>query len=386
MHISEGVLSTPVLVGGGLICAGLTAIGLKNIKDEDIPKVAVLTATFFVASLIHIPLGPSSVHLILNGLMGLILGIAAFPAILIALFFQAILFQFGGLTVLGVNTINMAFPAIVIYYLCKPMVGSGKRGLNMIGGFIAGAGAVFGAGMLVALSLYLSNKGFISAAKMVILAHVPIMIIEGIITAIAVSFIKKLRPELIISLIILVLIPSYGFCHRINIFCYVDGASIRCEARFTPGGPVKNGEIIVRSVQTKEILLKANTNEKGEVSFRIPKKAIDNHWDLKVICNAEMGHRNFWIIKADELPQKEETAPVPEKKDIEKTPQKIGISKRELEIVISKIIRKELAPVKRDIAELSEHKISFQDIIAGLGYIFGLAGIALYFMSKKKRL
>ncbi len=379
MHISEGVLSAPVLVGGGVLCAGFTAVGLRNIKNEDIPKVAILTATFFVASLIHVPLGPSSVHLILNGLAGILLGSAVFPALLVALFFQAILFQFGGITVLGVNTMNMAFPGFVMYLVCKPLIRSEKKWLNMIGGFIAGAGAVFGAGIMVALALFLSNRSFYSAAKMVLLAHIPIMIIEGIITTIAISFIKRIRPEIILLVFVFIIIPHLGFCHRINIFCYVDGENIRCQAKFTPGGPVKNGEILVESVQTKKLLLKTKTNDKGEVSFKIPEQVFKNHWDLKVICNAEMGHRNFWIVKAEEM------APSKELETSQITSQaREMISKKELEEVLSKVISRQLSPIKKELAELKEHKISIHDIIAGLGYIFGLAGIVMYMLSRKK--
>ncbi len=197
MHISEGVLAAPVLIAGAAICIGGTAIGLKKINQDDIPKVGVLTAVFFVASLVHVPLGPSSVHLILNGLIGLVLGWAAFPALLVALFFQAIFFQFGGLTVLGVNTVNMALPGIIVYYLCSGMVHSDNHLLNIAGGFVAGAGAVAGAGILVAISLYMSGQAFLGAAKTVLLAHVPIMIIEGFITVFVISFIKKVRPEIL---------------------------------------------------------------------------------------------------------------------------------------------------------------------------------------------
>lgn len=197
MHISEGVLAAPVLIGGAIICAGGVASGLKKMTQEEIPKVGILTATFFVASLVHVPLGPSSVHLILNGLIGLILGWATFPALLVALFFQAVFFQFGGLTVLGVNTVNMALPGVIVYYLFLPAARSDNIALSIIGGFLAGGLAVAMAGILVAISLYLSNQAFLPAAKAVLAAHIPIMIIEGIITVIAISFIKKVRPELL---------------------------------------------------------------------------------------------------------------------------------------------------------------------------------------------
>ena len=117
MHISEGILSAPVLISGVALTAAGTAIGLKKLDYDRIMSVAILAATFFVASLIHVPLGPGSVHLVLNGLLGVVLGWASFPAILTALLLQAIFFQYGGLVVLGVNTFNMAAPALLCFYL-----------------------------------------------------------------------------------------------------------------------------------------------------------------------------------------------------------------------------------------------------------------------------
>ena len=81
MHISDGVLSAPVLIGGYVISASIAAVIIRKTKSEDIPKTAVMTSIFFVASLIHVPLGPTSAHLILNGLVGIILGPMAFVSI-----------------------------------------------------------------------------------------------------------------------------------------------------------------------------------------------------------------------------------------------------------------------------------------------------------------
>ena len=73
MHISEGVLSAPVLTTGAVLAAVGVAVGLKKMDDERVPQVGVLSAAFFVASLIHVPVGPSAAHLVLNGLLGLLL-------------------------------------------------------------------------------------------------------------------------------------------------------------------------------------------------------------------------------------------------------------------------------------------------------------------------
>ena len=142
MHISEGVLSLPVITIGYALTAAGVGIGLKQLKDEDIVKTAVFSAAFFIASLIHVPLGPSNVHLILNGLVGLLLGPVSFCAIFLALLLQAILFQFGGLTSLGVNTFNMAMPALLCYVIFFKLIKGNNLPLVIIGfltGFISKA-------------------------------------------------------------------------------------------------------------------------------------------------------------------------------------------------------------------------------------------------------
>ena len=127
MHISEGVLSGPVLFSGAALAAIGTGIGLKKLDYDQIAKAGMLSAAYFVASLIHVPIGPANAHLILNGLVGLLLGWGAFPAILVALILQGVLFQFGGITTLGVNTIIMALPAVISYLLFGRFVQKASR-------------------------------------------------------------------------------------------------------------------------------------------------------------------------------------------------------------------------------------------------------------------
>lgn len=194
MHISEGVLSPPVLAAGGALTLVGTAIGLKSLDYERIMTVSLLTATFFVASLIHVPLGPGNIHLVLGGLMGIVLGWSCFPAILVALFLQTLFFHYGGLVVLGVNTCVMAVPAIICFYVFRPLVE--RNGMKRkIGGFAAGFLAILLSSLLMALALASTDKGFIQAAKLVVAAHIPLMLIEGIITMFTVTFLAKVQPE-----------------------------------------------------------------------------------------------------------------------------------------------------------------------------------------------
>jgi cobalt/nickel transport system permease protein len=196
MHISEGVLSGPVLVSGAVLAAAGTAIGLKKIDYDRIARVGILSAAFFVASLIHVPIGPTSIHLIMNGLVGLLLGWAAFPAILVALLLQAIFFQFGGITTLGVNTIIMALPAVICYHLFAPLLCKGRK-IALAAAFACGFLAVLIGAVLVAVALMFTEESFLEVATLVVTAHIPVMIIEGIITAFCVVFLQKVQPSML---------------------------------------------------------------------------------------------------------------------------------------------------------------------------------------------
>ena len=213
MHISEGILPAQLCISGYGLTSLITWYSLRQINrlpnpQASIPKASLLTAAFFVASSIHIPIPiGSSVHLILNGLLGTVLGYYAFPAILIGLFFQGIMFGHGGLTTLGINALIMGIPAILAYQIfqLRHVLGKGIReNLSMrIFGFIAGAVAI-GVSSLIFFSLIITNlpSGFDSSLEQtaiygLMIAHIPLMGIEGILTAMVVSFLHRVMPELL---------------------------------------------------------------------------------------------------------------------------------------------------------------------------------------------
>lgn len=196
MHIVDGALSTPVVVAGAAVCAAGIAVGLRKMDTDHLPQVGLLSAVFFVASLVHVPIGPTSVHLILNGLVGIVLGWAAFPAMFIALLLQAVFFGFGGVTVLGVNTVNIALPAVICYLVLGPFLRR-ATGVNVaVLGAAAGAGAIALTCGTVGLSLAMTGQEFVPAAKLVFFAHLPVMVVEGALTAAAVVLVRKVKPEL----------------------------------------------------------------------------------------------------------------------------------------------------------------------------------------------
>ena len=197
MHISEGILSAPVLVTGAGLTATAVGYSLKKMEHKEVPKVAILSSVFFVASLVHVPLGPSSVHLILNGVMGVLLGWSAFPAILVALALQGVLFQFGGITTLGINTFNMAFPAIICFYLFNRGIRGENNFIALILAFVCGFLAVLLSGIMVAAALVFTGEPFMQVAKLALIAHLPVMVLEGVLTAFCIGFLRKVRPKIL---------------------------------------------------------------------------------------------------------------------------------------------------------------------------------------------
>jgi cobalt/nickel transport system permease protein len=212
MHISEGILPAKICLMGYGITGLATWYSLRQINHqpnprEGIPKASLLTAAFFVASSIHIPIPPASVHLVLNGLLGAVLGYYAFPAILIGLLFQAVMFGHGGLSTLGINAVIMGIPAMLaaqIFLLHRPMgKESGSRVYRNLYGFFAGAvGVGFAAALFFTLTILNLPSGLDQSIENkaiygLIMAHIPLMIIEGIFTVMVINFLEKVKPELL---------------------------------------------------------------------------------------------------------------------------------------------------------------------------------------------
>lgn len=198
MHITEGVAPAHIALAGAAIAAAGVAVGLRAMKDEQIPRAALMSSVIFITSLVvRLPFGPSSVHPILNGLAGLILGWASMPVFLVSLFLQALLFQFGGLTTLGINTVTMGLPAVACYYLFNRTL---KNSSSWRKAFITGTAAGIVASLLSfglwTTALVLSGKQLMVIAALALGPHIAITLIEGIFTGFIVAFLSRVYPEI----------------------------------------------------------------------------------------------------------------------------------------------------------------------------------------------
>ncbi|MDQ0340119.1 cobalt/nickel transport system permease protein [Caldalkalibacillus uzonensis] len=200
MHLSDGVLSIPVVIGTSIVAGGIVASSVKHVQQEDIPKISLMTAAFFVLSLINIPVGPSSVHPLLCGLLGIVLGRFSPIAVFISLLLQAILFQHGGLTTLGANTLLVALPALTCSVLFQQLKTRGMSYLSMIAGAVGFIGVLLAVLLLISVLMVTSSyytEGTLSVVRLLLIGHIPLLIIETILTAFIVKFLAQVRPELI---------------------------------------------------------------------------------------------------------------------------------------------------------------------------------------------
>jgi cobalt/nickel transport system permease protein len=158
VHIADGVLTMPWVAGGFVGAALLAVFAAWRLREEELPRIALLTAAFFVASSIHVQLGPSSAHLLLNGLLGIVLGRRAPLAILVGVTLQALLLQHGGPSTIGVNTCDMAIPALLawgLYTLVRRLPWARHGWFRTA--LVAGSAVVWFATLVYAFELLASN-------------------------------------------------------------------------------------------------------------------------------------------------------------------------------------------------------------------------------------
>lgn len=201
MHLSDGVLSMPAVVATSAVAGGMLINSIKGIKEEEIPKISLLTAAFFTFALISFPVGPSSVHPLIGGLLGIMLGRRSTIAVFIGLLLQAIIFQHGGLTTLGMNTIMVGVPALISYIVFSKLIKK-KKGIIFSSALVGALSVVLTVVILTGVLFFSSDtygEGFFSIINILVLGHIPLAIGESILTAVVINFIYKVRPNVLVE-------------------------------------------------------------------------------------------------------------------------------------------------------------------------------------------
>jgi cobalt/nickel transport system permease protein len=195
MHLADGVLNVPTIVVTYAGAASLVAYSLQKIKEEEIPKISLMTGTFFAVSLFSFPIGPSCVHLLITGLLGVILGKRSPLAIFIGLLFQSIIFHHGGITALGANTVMLAIPALLSWQIYKRVKIKSPMKIGLLIGAVSTILVVVILVLILVTSQPLFAEGKASVVNFLILGHIPLVFIEAVITGSALQLIVKAKPD-----------------------------------------------------------------------------------------------------------------------------------------------------------------------------------------------
>lgn len=167
MHISDGVLS-PMVVGiGWAIALPTLAISVRRLRTDQVGTYGVVSAVFFAGSTIHVPVGPFSMHLVLSGIAGLLLGWGALTIVTVGLLLQALLIGFGGLTVLGVNISIMALPGAIMGVLGRHWIKQASPQKRPWIGSLIGGGTILISAILLYVTLSTTNTALVPLAKLV---------------------------------------------------------------------------------------------------------------------------------------------------------------------------------------------------------------------------
>lgn len=191
-----------------------------------------------------------------------------------------------------------------------------------------------------------------------------------------------------------ILSSGNALAHRVTVFAWVEGGTIQGEGKFSGGKKTQNSEIIVWDLNGKE-LLRTRTNKKGEFSFPIPAKTA-----MRIELIAGMGHKAEWTIPLEDINdtamiKSAQNAGTPPTEPAESPPPEqtahpaASIDTTQLEAIVEKAVtkalNKKITPLTRMVADLEQKGPSINEILGGIGYIFGLMGVAMYFSSRKKK-
>lgn len=207
LHIPDGFLNLPMIIVTWMVAISLIAISLQktqtDYQERAVPLMGVCAAFIFAAQMINFPIpGGTSGHLLGGTLAGALLGPWAGSLVMVAVFIvQAVVFQDGGLTVLGANIFNMGligtFAGYYLYKVIRLTIGRNKLVGMAIGAAIAAWASVMIAAIACAIQLAISGTVPLEVALAAMSTwHILIGIGEALITVAALSFVWRSRPDL----------------------------------------------------------------------------------------------------------------------------------------------------------------------------------------------
>ncbi|SME94915.1 hypothetical protein [Desulfovibrio gilichinskyi] len=199
---------------------------------------------------------------------------------------------------------------------------------------------------------------------------------------------RLLSSAIFLISVLFLAIPS-AQAHRVSVFAYVEGSEIFTESYFNKKSKVHQGKIEVFNLTTGAKILTGTTDDNGVFNFPVPKEISSDHAGLKIVLRASQGHQNEWILTSEDIfPDTSSTTTAVDQ--ISQAPALTSVATSLPNADISQLttqikeLNAKVDTIKHLIVNQQEDGPGAKEIFAGIGYIFGIFGIAAFLTSRKK--
>ncbi|WP_298067553.1 cobalamin biosynthesis protein CbiL [uncultured Mailhella sp.] len=193
-------------------------------------------------------------------------------------------------------------------------------------------------------------------------------------------------------LLLALCLPEEGLAHRVTVFAWPQGTQVLGECAFSRGSPVRQGRILVQDAANGAPVLECRTDDQGRFQFPIPGTPVKAGHGLRITVMAGEGHQDSTELTAEELrgtavpslPAADSTHSAPAASPPAAPAQEVpGLTADQVREIVETALDSRLEPLYRRLAANEEAGPSLRDIVGGLGWILGLAGLAAYCRRRK---
>ena len=187
------------------------------------------------------------------------------------------------------------------------------------------------------------------------------------------------------TVLLALLAPGAAIAHKASVYAFSEEGRIYIEGYFFDGAPCKECPVEVRADLGGSVLLEGSTDEQGHLEFAAPEA-----YPLYLKMAAGQGHAASFVLEGQqgamaEIDVIESTGNSPGEIQ-EERPRGLGDCSGDMEALVDAAVKARMAPLRAEISRLraASERPGITEIIGGIGYIIGLAGIWLYFRKKNK--
>ncbi|WP_371780986.1 energy-coupling factor ABC transporter permease [Streptosporangium subroseum] len=208
MHVPDGFFNVAVSLSAGVVAAAGVAVCLRGARreldDRTAPMAGLVAAFIFAVQMLNFPVAAGTSGHLLGGTLAAIL-VGPYTAVLcvaVVLLVQGFFFADGGLTALGINISLMGIVAIVVGWFVFRLITRAmhSRSAVVAASFVAALISVPSAALAFSLLFWIGGTAPIDVGTVAMAmggVHVLIGIGEGLITAVTVSTVLAIRPDLV---------------------------------------------------------------------------------------------------------------------------------------------------------------------------------------------